>query len=87
MKMKYSQFLWGILSLIILSNCCCISLAQQVEEEEEAEYYDGEYDDEYEEYDYQGCSKNFSRVWKHVISLSKPVFVYTNTFLKKLDNK
>ena len=56
MKMKYSQFLWGILSLIILSNCCCICLAQQAEEEE-AEYYDGEYDDEYEEYDYEGCSK------------------------------
>ena len=61
-------------------------IAQQTEEEEEAEYYDGEYDNEYEEYDYEGCSKYFSKVWKHVISLSKPVFLHKYIF-SKMDSK
>ena len=53
--MKYSQFLWGILSLIILSNG---SIAQQAAAEDEEEYSEDEYE-EYEEYDYGGCSKFF----------------------------
>ena len=59
--MSYTQFLWGILSLIILSNGMC-SIAQQQNEED---YYDDEYE-EYEEYDYEGCSKYFvvREVWK-----------------------
>ena len=64
MKMKYSQFLWGILSLIILSNCCICIAQEEAEEEEEEDYYDGEYDntyEEYKEYDYEGCSKIFYR--------------------------
>ena len=51
LTLKYTQFLWGILSLIILSNG---SIAQQAEDEEE--YSEDEYE-EYEDYDYGGCSK------------------------------
>ena len=61
--MKYTQFLWGILSLIILSNG---SIAQQAAAEDEEEYSEDEYE-EYEEYDYGGCSKLFlkrRKVWK-----------------------
>ena len=53
LTLKYTQFLWGILSLIILSNG---SIAQQAAAEDEEEYSEDEYE-EYEEYDYGGCSK------------------------------
>ena len=53
LTLKHTQFLWGILSLIILSNG---SIAQQAAAEDEEEYSEDEYE-EYEEYDYGGCSK------------------------------